>query len=69
MSDPLQREYGMLLTAVGPFLLQRANEYRAVAHLIKERSNGQCKAAVNFLEMQADRAEETLVSLGKAMNG
>ncbi len=64
--DALEREYGILLGLTGPVLMERAFWYREMAELC--RADGSTNAAT-YLEMQAQRAEETVKSLGRKFDG
>ncbi len=61
-NDPLQRDYGVLLGVTGPKLLDRADQFRRMAELL-----GPGKAAA-WLEAQAERAEQTIKSIGRKFN-
>jgi len=62
--DPLSREYGIILAVVGPMMMERAHWYREMADLF-DKQIGSGSEAASFMRMQADRADETIVSLGK----
>lgn len=59
MADPLAREYGVLLGVTGPILLSRAKAYREMAELIGKGP------AADWLEAQAQRAEDAICALGR----
>ena len=69
MNEALRREYGVLLTTAGPLLVQRAREYRAVVELLAMKGGKGSGAAIQFLEAQAERAEEAVVNIGRAFGG
>lgn len=62
--DPLKREYGVMLGVTGPILLERAAMFRLVAELIR-RELGDKSEAAGWMDMQAQRAEETIVNLAR----
>jgi hypothetical protein len=62
MSDPLKREYGVLLGVAGPILLQRADDFTRLADLV-----GPGKAR-DYLLAQADRAYQTITTIGRRFN-
>jgi len=63
MSDPLEREYGVLLGLTAPILLQRARDYRELAEMV-----GADTPAGLYLGSQAQRAEDAIKALGRAFN-
>jgi len=62
MYDPLEREYGIILSIAGPILMERAYWMREMAQVLED--DGSPKSA-QMLRMNADRAEETIKQLGK----
>ena len=61
-TDPLQHDYGILLGVTAPILLDRVDKFRRLAKLL-----GPGSAAI-WMEAQADRAEQSIVALGKKFN-
>lgn len=59
-SDPLQREYGILLGTLGPQLLDRIDDYKELAQVCE---NFGCPKAADYLRNQARRAEATIQAL------
>lgn len=59
----LDREYGVLLTVGGPELLKRVDYYRRIAQILREDGS---KNTADYVDMQADRLEETIRMLGRA---
>lgn len=62
--DPLEREYGVILTAIGPGLMEKAYWYRQMAKLIED-TVGEASPTVGYLRMQADRSEEAIINLAR----
>ena len=57
--DSLQREYGILLGVCGPILLERADAFRQLGKLLGPGG------ARMYLEAQADRAEQSIIAIGR----
>jgi len=57
--DQLQREYGVLLGTCGPILLDRIDKFRRLAGIVGPGS------AATWLEVQAERAEQTIRTIGR----
>lgn len=66
--DPLSREYGIILAVTGPTMMEKAHWYREMAKMIRDKVHLDSPAA-GWLDMQADRAEETVVQLARKFDG
>ncbi len=62
MQDPLSREYGVLLGTSAVKLMEKAFWFRRIAKLVGEDGS---KEAEIYMNAQADRAEETVIALGR----
>lgn len=62
--DELAREYGVILGVTGPIMMERILCYREMARVIREKLGDDSQAA-GWMEMQATRAEETIVQLAR----
>ena len=61
--DPLEREYGVLLGMCGPQLMERSLWYRRLADRVRPK----CPKSASYLEMQAERAENTIDALAQGL--
>ena len=64
MADNLEREYGVLLGSSGPQYMERVFWFREMAALLEEH---ECPNAAQYLRRQAQRSEETVITLGRQL--